>query len=155
MGYDPGRGTILFKLRYLSRFYRQLSKQKAQEFGKEERDVRAKLELAIVALHGGSYDCDKQGDVSELNGSLDGIEIRKARGVAIRSSVNWDKVGDKCLAEFLKFDRQKNFATIILELKHSGGNTFTQREDLDSICDNFYKNPQSQGQFGIHPSKKF
>lgn len=81
--------------------------------------------MAIVALHGGSYDCDKQGDVSELNGSLDGIEIRKARGVAIRSSVNWDKVGDKCLAEFLKFDRQKNFATIILELKHSGGNTFT------------------------------
>ena len=63
--------------------------------------------------------------MSELNGSLDGIEIRKAKGVTIRFRVNWDKVGDKYSAEFLKSVRQNNFATTMLKHNDNGGIFFT------------------------------
>ena len=49
-------------------------------------------------------------------------------------------MGDKCSAEFFKSVRQKNSRAVLSELKDKHGRRFTRREDLDTICYNFYKN---------------
>ena len=65
--------------------------------------------------------------------------MRKARGATIRSRVKWQKVGDKCTAEFFRSVRQKKSQAIISELKAKHGRSFTRKEDLGEICLNFYQ----------------
>ena len=136
----PGECSFFFKLRNVTRFYRQLSIRKAKEFRKVELDARAKLEMAIATLHEDIYDIDKQGEVSRLTNILEEIESRKARGATIRARVQWQQVGDKCSAEFFKSVRQKNSQAVLSELMDKHGRRFTKRDDLDTICYDFYKN---------------
>ena len=56
----------------------------------------------------------------------------------MRSRVKWQKVGNKCTAEFFKSVRQKNSQAVISELKDNNGRVFTKREDLAKICLDFY-----------------
>lgn len=66
-----------------------------------------------------------QEEINELSRELDRIEIRKAKGVAIRSKVKWKQVGDKCLAESLKSIKKKNAQATLSELKDQLGQSFT------------------------------
>ena len=135
----PEGSSFFHKLRSITRLFRQISKQKAKEFRKEELDARAKLEVSIAALHEDVYNVDKQGEVSRLNNILEEIETRKARGATIRARVKWQQVGDKCSTEFFKSVRQKNSQTVLSELRDKHGRCFNKKEDLDKICYDFYK----------------
>lgn len=57
--------SFLIKLRYVSRFYRQLSQERAEAYKKEELDTRAKLEVATKNLHEDIYNVVKHEEVSE------------------------------------------------------------------------------------------
>ena len=67
----PGEYSFFYKVKNVTRYYRQLSIRKAKEFRKAELDARAKLETAIATLHKDIYNIDKQGEVSRLNNILD------------------------------------------------------------------------------------
>lgn len=69
--------------------------------------MKAKLEVASEKLHEDIYNVKPQGEVSELSSALGEIEMRKARGVATRSKVKWNRVIDKCTTKFFKAMRQK------------------------------------------------
>lgn len=47
----PTNATFFFKLRHISRLYRQFSKNKAKEHKREELNARANLEVATAKLH--------------------------------------------------------------------------------------------------------
>lgn len=79
----PREATFFHKLRLISRFYRQYSKQKAKEYKKEELNARAKLELATANLHEDIYNEEKHGEVSQLNWTIEQIEDKKARGATM------------------------------------------------------------------------
>lgn len=113
----PKDMSFLYKLRHITRYYRQYSKQKVKENRWEEFSTKAKLEVATTSLHDDIYNVEKQGEVNQLENILKDIEIRKAKGAAIKSRVKWKKVGDKCSCEFFKLVRQKNTQSIILELQ--------------------------------------
>lgn len=76
------------------------SKQKVKENRLEELSTKAKLEVATASLHDDIYNVKNQGEANQVKNILKDIEMRKARGVAIRSRVKWKKVGNKCSAEF-------------------------------------------------------
>ena len=135
----PEVNSFFSKLRHISRVFRQFNKRKVREYKKKELDTRAKLEVAVATLHEDVYNIDKQGVVSQLQQCLEEIEIRKARGATIRARVKWQKVGNKCSAEFFKSVRQKNPNAVISELEDTHGRSFTKREDLERICLDFYK----------------
>lgn len=134
----PEGASFFYRLRQITRLYKSVSKQKAKEFKKEELDTRASLEVATTLLHEDVYNDDKQGKVNQLWNKLYEIETRLARGVAVRARVKWQKVGDKCTAEFLKSARQKNSQLVISELRDQHGRNFTRVEDLSKICFDFY-----------------
>ena len=136
----PKEASYFFKLRNITRYYRQYSKLKAQEFRKIELDARAKLEVATANLHNDIYNVELQGEVSRYKNILDEVDMRKARGIMVRSRVKWQKVGNKCTKEFFKSVRQKNSQAVISELKDNNGRIFTRREDLEKISLDFYKN---------------
>ena len=136
----PADATFFAKLRHVTRFYRQFSKQKASENKREELYARANLETTTARLHEDIHNEDKQGEVNRYKGIIEGIEDRKARGATIRARVKWQKVGDKCTGEFFKSVRQKNTLAIISELRDTHGRSFTRKEDLEAICLDFYKN---------------
>ena len=48
-------------------------------------------------------------------------------------------MGDRCSKEFFRSVRPKNTQAVILELKEQYGRNFTKREDLERICQYFYK----------------
>lgn len=77
-----------------------MSKQKAKECKKEELDMRVNLEMASTVLHDNIYNVDKQGEVNQLRNKLKEIKTIKCKGVAIKSRVKLQKVGDKCIVEF-------------------------------------------------------
>ena len=82
------RDAIFFyKLRQITRFYKQMSKQEAKEFQRDELDTRANLERAIAVLHEDVYNEAKQGEVNKLRHKVEEIETRKARGAVVRSRV--------------------------------------------------------------------
>ena len=136
----PRDATFFQKLRHITRLYRQFSKWKAKEHKREELNTRANLEVATAQLHDDMYNEEVQGKVSRIKRSLEKIEARKARGATIRARVKWQKVGDKCSAEFFQLVRQKNVQTIIAELRDNQGRCFTRKEDLQVICLDFYQN---------------
>lgn len=136
----PNDASFFYKLRHITRLYRQISKQKARDFKKKKLDTGADLEKATAEMHEDVYNEAQQGEVSRLKHKLDELKTRKARGVAIRSRVKWQKVGDKCTSEFFKSVRQKNSQSIILVLKDSHGKSFMKREDLEKIVFDFYQN---------------
>lgn len=129
----PNDVYFLYKLRHITRFYRQYNKQKAKEHKLEELSTRAKLKVATASLHNNICNVGKQEEVNQLKSSTEDIEMRKARGAAIRSKVKWQKVGDKCLADFFKSIKQKNTQSIILELRDNQGRCFTKKEELENI----------------------
>ena len=63
----PKDATFFYKLRNLTRFYRQASKQKTMLNRKLELDILAKLEIASANLHKDINNFEKQGEVSRLN----------------------------------------------------------------------------------------
>lgn len=101
----PDDASFFFKLRQITCFFRQHSKQRAKENKKEELDIKAKLEIATTQLHHNMYNTEIQGEVSELSNALEEIEVWKARGAPIRSKLKWKQVGDKCTVEFFKYVR--------------------------------------------------
>lgn len=126
--------SIFFsKLRKASRLYRILSIQKAKEFRKEELDRRANLENALARLHEDVYNVFKQGEVREIKNALEGVESWKAKGDIFRVRMKWNKVGNKCSAEFFNSVKHKHRSVVITELQDSHGRSFTKREDLDEI----------------------
>lgn len=94
--------TFFSKLRHVTRYYIQFSKQKAKEHKREELYARANLESATARLHEDIYNEDKQGEVNKYKNIIEGIETRKARGATIRARVKWQKVGDKCSGDFFQ-----------------------------------------------------
>jgi exonuclease III len=136
----PIEATFFQKLRHISRFYRQFSKQKAREYRKEELNARANLEVATAKLHDDIHNEVVQGEANMFKRILEEIETRKARGATVRARVKWQKVGDKCSAEFFRSVRQKNTQAVILELRDNQGRIFTKRKDLEQICLDFYQN---------------
>ena len=134
----PEGANFFFKLRNISRFYRQACKQKTKENRRMELDTKAKLEVAMANLHKDVNSFEKQGEVNRLKNTIDSIETRKVIGAAIRSRVKWQQVGDRCSKEFFKSVRQKNTHMVITELKDKHGKSFTKKEDLDRICLDFY-----------------
>lgn len=113
---------------------------KRQRNKKKELYARANLERATARLHEDIHNEVKQGEVNKYRGIVEGIEDRKARGATIRARVKWQKIGDKCSGEFFKSVRQKNTQAIIFELRDNKGRSFNRREDLETICLDFYKN---------------
>lgn len=137
----PKDVSFLYKLRHITRYYRQYSKQKAKKKHKwEELNTRAKLKVAMASLHNDIYNVGKQGEVNQLKSSSEDIEMRTTRGAAIRSRVEWQKVGDKRLADFSKLVSQKNTQSIVSKLRDNQGRCFTKREKLEKICLDFYTN---------------
>ena len=134
----PEDASFFSKIRYISRIYRQVSKKIARENKNEELDTRANLEIVVANLHEDIYNTYKQKKINDLRQTLDGTETRKARGTAIRARMKWQKVGDKCSAEFFKFVRQKNPNVLMTEFKDNHGRIFTRQEDLENICYKFY-----------------
>lgn len=63
------------------------------------------------------YNEELQGEVNQYKRKMEEIETQKARGATIRSKVKWQKVGDKCSAEFFWLVRQKNSQSIIAGLR--------------------------------------
>lgn len=63
----------------------------------------------------------------------------KARGVAIRYRVKWQKVGNKYSVEFFKLVRQKNTQVVVSKLRDKQGKIFMKKEDHGKICLDFYK----------------
>lgn len=112
----PDDASFFFKLKDITRFFRQQSKRHTRENKKEELDIKAKLEIASTKLHEGMYNITLQGEVSKLSKAIEEIKIGKARGATIRSKVKWKQMEDKCTMEFFKLVRQNNTKTIILEL---------------------------------------
>ena len=104
-----------------------------------ELDTRTKLEVAMARLHEDPYNLGKQGEVSHFQNIMKGIVTHKARGAAIRARVKWQKLGDKCTADFFKSVRQKYSQAVISSLKDKYGRTFTSREDFDRIFHDFYE----------------
>lgn len=103
----PKDASFFYKLRHISMYFRQLSKQKAKEHRWEELSARAKLEVVTASLHNDIYNAEKQGEVNQYKIILEDIKTRKTRNAAMRSKVKWHKVGDKCFAKFLRSVRQK------------------------------------------------
>lgn len=101
-------------------------------------DLRAKLEIATATLHEDVYNVTKQGHVWEFKNALEGVENRKARGATVRARVKRNKVSNKCLADFFSSVKRKHNAKVITELKDMHGRIFTKREDIDTICHDFY-----------------
>ena len=85
----PEVATFFTKLRYVTRFYMQFSKQKTKEQKMEELYARANLETAIARLHEDIHNEVKQEEVNKYRGIMEGIEDRKARGATIRAMVKW------------------------------------------------------------------
>ena len=83
----PANATFFFKLRHISRLYRQYSKNKAREHKKEELNARANLEVATIKLYEDIYNEELQGVTNMYRRILEDIETRKARGATIRSRV--------------------------------------------------------------------
>ena len=135
----PANATFFFKLRQISRLYRQLSKNKARKHKREELNARANLEVVTAKLHDDVYNEELQGVANMHKRTLEEIETKKARGATIRSRVKWQKVGDKCTEEFFRSVRQKNSYAVISELRDNQGRCFTKIEDLEQICLIFYQ----------------
>lgn len=95
----PANASFFFKLRHISRIYRQFSKNKAKEHKREELNARANLEVATAKLHDDFHNEELQGVADMYKRTLEEIETRKARGATIRSRVKWQQVGDKCTEE--------------------------------------------------------
>ena len=104
----PAQTSFFSKLKVISRLYREVSKSKAREVRRLELDTKAKLGIATAKLHKDPYNISRQGKVSHLQDKIDDIKTHRARGAAIRARIKWQKVGDKCTAEFFKSVRQKN-----------------------------------------------
>ena len=134
-----GDATFFSKLRHITRYYRQFSKQMAKEYKREELYARADLETAMARLHKDIYDRDKHGEVNKFKRIIEEIETRKAKGATIRAMVKWKKIGNKCLEEFFKLVRPRIAQAIISKLRDNQGRSFT-KEDLEVICLEFYKN---------------
>ena len=117
----PRDASFVSKIRYISKVYRQISKKIARGNKREELDIRANLKIVVTNLHEDIYNADKQGEVNELRQTSYGIETKNARGAAIRARVKWQKLGDKCSAEFFKSVWQKNPNALITELKDNHG----------------------------------
>ena len=81
--------NFFYKLRNISRFYRQACKQKAKDNRRIELDTKAKLEVAMAKLYEDVNSFEKQCEVNRLKNTIDSIETRKAIGAAIRSRVKW------------------------------------------------------------------
>ena len=113
----PKDASFFYKLRNISRFYRQISKLKARENRKVELDTKAKLEVATTALHDDIHNFDKQIEVERLRHIIGEIDNRKTRRAAVRTRVKWQQVGDRYSVEFSKSVRQKNAQAHITELK--------------------------------------
>ena len=85
----PEDANFFYKLRNISRFYRQVCKQKAKENRRIELDTKAKLEVAMANLHEDVNSFEKQGEVNRLKNTIDNIQTRKAIGAVIRSRIKW------------------------------------------------------------------
>lgn len=83
----PIDAPFFSKLRHITKYYRQFSKQRAKEYKKEELYARANLETTIARLHEDIYNEDKQGEVNKYKSIIKGIETRKARGATINARV--------------------------------------------------------------------
>ena len=76
----PANAIFFFKLRHISRLYRQLSKNKAKEHKRIELNARANLEVATAKLHDDIYNEELQGVTNMHKRTLEEIETRKTRG---------------------------------------------------------------------------
>jgi hypothetical protein len=130
--------SFFYKLRMISRFYMQASKQKARVNKKMKLDTLAKLEVATANLHEDINNFQKQEEVSRLKEVIVNIETRKARGAALRSRVRWQQVGDKCTKEVFRSVRPKTTQAAITELKDRQGRCYTKRKELEKITKDFY-----------------
>ena len=135
----PTQTSFLSKLRVISRLYRQVSKSKTTELRRLELDTNAKLGIATAKFYKDPYNITRQEEVNHLQDKIDGMETHRARGATIRTKIKWQKVGDKCTAEFFKSVRQKKSQAVISSLKDKHGRTFTNRVDFDSICHDFHE----------------
>lgn len=72
--------SFFFKLRHISRFYRQFSKKMAREFRQDELDTRANLEVAMTTLHDDVNNFEKQGEVTRLHKTINEVERKRLEG---------------------------------------------------------------------------
>ena len=98
----PTKATFFQKLRHITRLYRQFSKWKAKEHKREELNARVNLEVVTVQLHDDIYNEEIQGKVNQFKRTIKKIETQKARGATISARVKWQKIRDKCSAEFFQ-----------------------------------------------------
>lgn len=63
-------------MRKITRFYKQLSKQKIKENKKIELDTRAGLKLATTILHNNINNFDKQWEDNQLRRTMEEIETK-------------------------------------------------------------------------------
>lgn len=75
----PNETSFLYKLRHITRYYRQFSKQNEKGHKWEELSTRAKLEVATASLHNVIYNIKKQGEVNQYKRILEEIETRKPK----------------------------------------------------------------------------
>lgn len=120
-----------------------------------ELDTKAKLEITITSLYEDPYNIDKQGEVSLLQNTIDGIVTNKARGVVIHIRVIWQKLDDKCTAYFFKSIKQKYPQAVISLFKDKYDKTFTNRNELDMICHDFYEDLYKHKEYRKEPLKRY
>lgn len=84
------------------RFYRQFSKQKANEHKKEELNARASLEVATSQLHDDIYNEKIQRKINHFKRKVEEIETQKTIDATIRGRIKWQNVGDKCFTKFFQ-----------------------------------------------------
>lgn len=150
-----GSSISLFETTIISSFYRQFNKTKAKELKILELDTKAKLEITITSLYEDPYNIGKQGEVSLLQNTIDGIVTNKARGVVIHIRVIWQKLDDKCTTYFFKSIKQKYPQAVISLFKDKYGKTFTNRNELDMICHDFYEDLYKHKEYRKEPLKRY
>lgn len=115
----PKDASFFYKLRHISRYNRQYSKQKAKEQRWEELSIRAKLEIAMASLDNDIYNIENNGEVNQHKYILEEMETRKARGAVVKSKVKWQKVGERC--RILQISKAKQHANNYFEVARQSG----------------------------------
>ena len=104
----PSDASFFSRLRYISIFYKKLSKHIAKEHKMAELNTRENPEIATTNLHDDIYNVKKQGEVNQHKRALEGRKTRKARGAIIRARVGWQKASS--LVETLSSTGTREFS---------------------------------------------
>jgi hypothetical protein len=83
-------------------------------------------------------DLQQQAAVSDTAEKLEGLEVKKAAGIRLRSRLKWHKVGDLASKEFYRSAKEQMTAAHITELEDEQGTVWSDQKTLESIYQRYY-----------------